>query len=101
MQQNSRICGTFTATPMSSTVTFYKDPYTPERLQRKGLTEGQIRIVQYIREHSSITNREVRALLSISDESARKMLNSLMEHAIVQIEGQGRNLRYLLAQVGD
>lgn len=91
----------FTATPYEFTVTFYKDPYTPERLQCKGLTDGQIRIVQYIREHSSITNREVRALLSISDEAARKMLNSLLEHAIIQSEGQGRNLRYILAQFGD
>jgi ATP-dependent DNA helicase RecG len=91
----------FAATPYEFTVTFYKDPYTLERLQQKGLTEAQIRIVQYVQEHSSITNREVRTLLGISDESARKMLNILVDQAIICAEGQGRNLRYVFWKVGD
>jgi len=68
-------------------------------LKEKGqiaLTERQMKIVERIVEKGKITNREMREILSLSDEGARKEILKLMELGVVAKKGKGRALHYVL-----
>lgn len=77
-------------------VYFRKDIYSEEYLKNLGLKERQIRAVLYVKEKGKITNREYRNLAKLSDESARKDLNILVQKGILTIKGEGRSVYYVL-----
>jgi ATP-dependent DNA helicase RecG len=83
------------------TITFLKNPYTPDRLAAQGFTERQITILRYVLEHGKITNREYREQTGVSDESARQELNELVQAGMLIIQGKGRGVHYVLARVGN
>ena len=66
-----------------------------------GLNERQKQVLRFIKEHGSITNREYRQLIGLSDESARRELKELVAKGILYVEGSGRNVRYIPTKVGD
>lgn len=73
-----------------------------ERLRRtkKGqvaLTERQMRIVEFINQNGRITNRSVREMLKISDRAALKEIRKLVDLKVIEPEGKGRSLGYVLA----
>lgn len=61
------------------------------------LTEKQMKIVEFINQNGRITNRDLRSMFKISDESARKEINKLVDLGIIKSEGKGRGLYYVLA----
>ena len=61
------------------------------------LTERQMRIIERIHSHGLITNRDVREMFGLSNRVALDEINKLLALGVVKTEGQGRNVRYVLA----
>lgn len=62
----------------------------------KGLNKRQLRALQLITEHGSITNREYREAFGISHKTAHLELTLLADKKLVITEGAGRSTRYIL-----
>lgn len=62
----------------------------------KGLNKRQIRAMQMIAEHGSITNREYREAFNVSHKTAHIELTLLVDKKLVLTEGAGRSTRYIL-----
>ena len=54
------------------------------------------RIVQYLKEHGSISNMEARELLGLADSTVKRMLKEMVEENILMVEGERKARRYLL-----
>ncbi len=78
-------------------LTFRKDILTKEHLRSLGLNERQIRAVLWAKEKGSITNREYRELLGVSNYTAAMDLKGMVEKQILVAEGMGRGRYYRLA----
>jgi len=61
------------------------------------LTERQMRIVEFINQNGTITNRDVRKMFRISDRAALKEIRKLVDLKVTKSEGKGRSLYYVLA----
>ena len=76
-------------------VTFLKDPYTPERLRRMGLSERQIKAVLYVKEWGSIGNKEYQELTGVKERTATSELGDLVKKGIlIRIGTTGRGALY-------
>jgi predicted HTH transcriptional regulator len=64
----------------------------------KGLNKRQIRSLQMITEHGSITNREYREAFNVSHKTAHLELTMLEDKRLVKSEGAGRSTRYIIPQ---
>ena len=62
----------------------------------KGLNKRQIRAMQMMAEHGSITNREYREAFNVSHKTAHIELTLLVDKRLVLTEGAGRSTRYIL-----
>jgi len=72
-----------------------------ERLKKSkrgqiALTERQMRIIERIIDKGKITNREMRQMFEISDESVRKEIDRLVILGVLKSEGRGRSVYYIL-----
>jgi len=61
------------------------------------LTERQIRIVEFLHDRGRLTNKELRAMLKVSRQAALKELSKLIRLEVIQPQGHGRSLFYVLA----
>ena len=61
----------------------------------KGLNRRQIRALQMMMEHGSITNREYREAFNVSHKTAHLELTMLEDKKLVKSEGAGRATRYI------
>ncbi|MFQ6056642.1 MAG: DeoR family transcriptional regulator, partial [Methanosarcinales archaeon] len=82
-------------------VIFRKDIYTEEYMGKLGLNERQIKAIMYVKEKGKITNKEYREINNISDEGARKDLKILVNKKLLCVKGKGRNVHYVLVNVGN
>ncbi|MDI6732057.1 MAG: putative DNA binding domain-containing protein [Candidatus Margulisbacteria bacterium] len=64
----------------------------------KGLNKRQIRALQMVAEHSSITNREFRDAFNVSHKTAHIELTLLADKKLLQTEGAGRSTCYIMPQ---
>ncbi|PIY80010.1 MAG: hypothetical protein COY80_05155 [Candidatus Pacebacteria bacterium CG_4_10_14_0_8_um_filter_42_14] len=62
------------------------------------LAYNQMIIVEFANKNGSITNREVRKLLGVSNKTAYQELRKLMSIDVLFVEGSGRNVRYVSKQ---
>jgi ATP-dependent DNA helicase RecG len=62
----------------------------------EGLSERQRKAVEYVSEKGSITNREYKALCSVSSDTAHRELVDLVQRGILRREGKGRSTHYLM-----
>lgn len=72
-----------------------------ERLRKtqKGqiaLTERQMRIVEFINQNGRITNKDIRKMFHLSDEGALKEIKKLVRLEVIENEGKGRALHYVI-----
>ncbi|MFA5104457.1 MAG: RNA-binding domain-containing protein [Candidatus Margulisiibacteriota bacterium] len=61
-----------------------------------GLNKRQKRILDYVREHNSVSNKEYREMFSISHKTAHLELTMLCEKKILVCRGAGRSTKYIL-----
>ena len=89
----------FSAKPDSFGVTFSKNFYVNDRLVALGLSERQMKAVQYAKEHGTITNKEFRDLSGVSPRAALRELNDLCMRTIFVRKGTtGRSTVYCLTK---
>jgi ATP-dependent DNA helicase RecG len=74
----------------SFVVTFSKSKLTREYLERLGLSERQLRAVEYVRAKGRITNREYVELVRISRATAARDLSDLVQKGVLRRRGRGR-----------
>jgi ATP-dependent DNA helicase RecG len=64
--------------------------------QALGLSNRQLQLIAFIRQHGKITNRDYRELAGLSDETARKEIQQLRDHGVLETVGKGRSTAYVL-----
>lgn len=80
-------------------VYFYKDIYTEENLRKMGLNERQIKAVMYAKERGTITNRELREIVNVTDRTVTRDLNNLCARGLLKKIGEtGRGTAYTLTR---
>ncbi len=62
----------------------------------KGLNKRQLRALQLMQEHGTITNREYREAFNVSHKTAHIELTMMADKGIVKSEGAGRSTCYIL-----
>jgi len=68
-----------------------------ELLKEKGLNERQIKIISYIREKGSVTNKEYQQIFGVSKRTASSDLSDLFKKNVLSKTSKGRrDLRYTL-----
>ena len=60
------------------------------------MTTDSERMINYIKNNSKITKKEVMELLNYKETKAKDYLNSLLEQEILERKGQGRITHYIL-----
>jgi ATP-dependent DNA helicase RecG len=82
-------------------VTLFKDNFSEEQLQQLELNERQIKAVLYVKEKGKITNSEYMEInADITDRTALRDLDSLVENGIFQRIGEKKTAYYVLTNVG-
>lgn len=77
-------------------LSFYKELFTDEFLKESNLSERQLKVINYIKEHGKITNTEYQAITNVSKRTATRELNELKEKGLLVSEGAttGRGIFY-------
>lgn len=75
-------------------VTLFKNNLTAEQLIKLGLNERQLKAVEYVKEKGKITNSEYQALNNISDRTASRDLENLVDLEVFVKEGQKKGTIY-------
>jgi ATP-dependent DNA helicase RecG len=77
-------------------VTIFKNIYSEKQLKDKGLSERQIKVVLYVKENGSITNSIYRKIFDISEKTALRDFEKLVELKILKKEGEKKGTFYNL-----
>jgi ATP-dependent DNA helicase RecG len=74
----------------------FRKPYAKEELRKLGLSERQIKAVEYVEKKGSITNREYRLLNEVSRQTSTRELSDLVKKGIFIRIGRGKMNKYVL-----
>ena len=75
-----------------------KNDKKPIKADKKPIrADRQEQIVQYVKEHGSISNREARELLGLAHSTIKRLLKEMAEENILVVEGERKTRRYLLS----
>lgn len=77
-------------------VTIFKNIYSEEHLKDEGLSERQIKAVLYVKENGKITNSDYRKMFEISEKTAFRDFEKLVELKILKKEGAKKGTFYTL-----
>jgi len=61
------------------------------------IDERQIKIVEFLKKQSNVTNKDVRELLNTSNATAYSLLETLVKNEVIKKSGKGRSVLYVLA----
>lgn len=79
-------------------VCFYR---SEEKADKKPIKADRYElIVQYIKEHGSISNMEARELLGLADSTVKRLLKEMVDDGILTVQGERKSRRYLLKEEG-
>jgi Fic family protein len=67
-----------------------------QKVKQVALDYKQIKIVEFLQKEGSITNRQTRDLLKVSNKTAYKLLRDLTENKVIKKAGKGRSVYYIL-----
>ena len=90
----------FSAHPDWFSVTFAKDFYTDENLLALGLSDRQLKAVQYVREHGRITNTGYQKVAEVQKRESSRDLKELVEKGVFEKPGSvtGKGTYYTLSK---
>ena len=77
-------------------VTLFKDRYTEKQLLKLGISDRQVKAVNFVREHGQITNKKYVVVAAVSPRQALIDLKELVEKKVLLLIGKGRSARYSL-----
>lgn len=80
-------------------ITFYQDPFSVVRLQRMGISERQLRLVDVMRERGSVQMADLVPIFpELSDKTLQRDLRELIERGVVRALGERKGRKYELAR---
>ncbi len=68
----------------------FKADKKPIKAERKG------KVIEYLQQYGTISNREARELLGLADSTTKRILASLVEENVLVIEGERKMRKYFL-----
>ena len=68
-------------------VTLFKDKYSIEQLKALGLSERQIRAVEFTKENNKITSKDYQSLTGLSRETSSRDLKTLVDLGVFKDSG--------------
>jgi ATP-dependent DNA helicase RecG len=74
--------------------TLWRDWLTDEVLSGLGLSDRQMKAVEYIKLHGHITNAEYQRVVGCPPRTATRDLNEMVQEGVVELEGKGRGAQY-------
>ena len=77
-------------------VTIFKDIFSKKHLLDKGLNERQVEAVLYTKENGKITNSIYRGMFNLTEKTAFRDFEKLMELGLFKKEGERRGTFYTL-----
>jgi len=78
----------------------YKDRFTEEQLKKLGLNERQIEAVIYTKKYGKITNSDYQKLCNVSERTALRDLDDLINRDVIKKEGEKKGTYYELSDGG-
>ena len=78
----------------------FKDRFTEEQLKKMGLSERQIKGVEYVKKNQKITNSDYQKLCEVSERTALRDLDELSAKGIMQKKGEKKGTYYELSNGG-
>ena len=78
----------------------YKDLFTEEQLKKLGLNERQIEAVMYTRKYGKITNSDYQKLCNVSERTALRDLDDLINRDVIKKKGEKKGTYYELSDGG-
>lgn len=67
-----------------------------QEAKQVALDYKQVKVVEFLQKEGSITNRQARDLLKVSNKTAYKLLQDLTENKVIKKVGKGRSVYYIL-----
>ena len=77
-------------------ITLYKNRTSPEFLSSLFLNERQLKAIEYLKENNQITTGVYQNLFEITDRTALRDLNELIEYRVIKKVGEKKGTKYLL-----
>ncbi|WP_340110975.1 ATP-binding protein [Maribellus mangrovi] len=77
-------------------VTIFKNIYSERHLKDRGLSERQIKVVLFVKGKGSITNSDYRKMFEVSEKTAFRDFEKLVELKILKKEGEKKGTFYTL-----
>lgn len=77
-------------------VTLYKDYLNSEQLNKLGLNERQLKAIQFIKENHKITNSDYQTLCEVSERTALRDLDELINKKLLKKFGEKKGTYYEL-----
>jgi len=81
--------------------TVWRSILTNEYLKSLGLNERQKKSIKYIEKYGRITRAEYEKLNNVSERTANRELNNLINRKLIRREGKGPETHYVLARYGE
>lgn len=83
-------------------ITLYKNKYTKDYLDSLDLSDRQLRALDYIKEHGQITNSIYQEINTITDRTARRDINDLVEvHQLLIKHGTTKGAYYTFVDLDE
>jgi len=86
----------FEDTGTSIVVTFRKTKFTEEYLEKFGLNERQLKIIEYLKGHNKINRKIYCNICGVEKTVAHKELSYMVKRKIIKMVGKGRATHYIL-----
>ncbi len=77
-------------------VTIFKNIYSEKHLKDKGLSDRLIKVVLFVKENGSITNSDYRKMFEVSEKTAFRDFEKLVELKLFKKEGEKKGTFYTL-----
>jgi ATP-dependent DNA helicase RecG len=78
-------------------IVLYKDNLTSEQLTKLGFNDRQVKAVLFVKEKGRITNKEYQILNEVSDRTALRDFEELVEKGILIKQGDKKGTIYKLS----
>ena len=78
------------------TITFYKDKWNEDILQKLDINERQIKAILYVKTEDKITNKEYQNINNISERTSLRDLEDMVKKNIFLKKGKKKGVYYAL-----
>jgi len=77
-------------------ITLFKDNISTDQLHKLGLSARQVKAVLFVKENGKITNNDYQSINEVSDRTALRDIEELVDRGILVKQGQKKGTIYKL-----